>query len=198
MAPMVKVSLWFITASPPPDSQFLVFLQLRPAAVDWVRQGSGTHRSGVKGNPCLINTRYLCGFSGMFCLLTAYQKAGNERITTENSPTISFCPLCPDSVGFLGYGLHGNASFPLQENSSQEHYGCILLGRGRLLFMIIALDLWRVAGWKSGFGDAALLCKGGKKRRTFGLDFLFPSSIFTLFNKEIAPKEASALKAYIL
>lgn len=37
-----------------------------------------------------------------------------------------------------------------------------------------------------------------KKRETFGLDFLFPSSIITLFNKEIALKEASSLQAYIL
>lgn len=40
----------------------------------------------------MINTRYLCGFYGMFFLLAAYHKAGNERITTETGPQIFVAP----------------------------------------------------------------------------------------------------------
>lgn len=72
----------------------------------------------------------------MFCLLTAYQKAGNERIAIENKQ--KFSPILTQIATTLDMDFMIMPPF-LQENSIQGHNGQILLWEIGLLFMIIVL-----------------------------------------------------------
>lgn len=168
MAPMVKLSFWFIT--PGVGCRFWIwdFEEVIDIVVDCVsRQEWWTPPIRVKGNSCFINIWYLCGFCGMFGLLTAYQKAGNERIANENKQ--KFPPILTQmatlDMAFLvmpPFLLENSIQKPLIGRSCSEKIGplfmiIVLLGQSYLKPGTENAALWRCHSMK-GKKNKHLVC----------------------------------------